>query len=258
MSDRSCSVDDCERDRKVRGWCKLHYERMQNTGRLDLAPRPNRRPCEIDGCEGVSGAKGTARGLCSKHYTAWSRHGDPLKAGRQPMVAGSAPCSVDGCELLVRTRGWCVAHYSNWLRHGEVTPRKRGEVRDGKKVCPRCKVDTPVENIGKTYCRPCALAYTVAYQTEFPETVWRHAAARRARINQARLEDFDRLEIFERDHWICQICNRPVDREKPWRKPTSPSLDHIVPVARGGEHSRANAQTACLRCNMRKGPALHN
>jgi hypothetical protein len=43
------------------------------------------RTCSVieDGkrCEGVTGVPGTARGLCSKHYNRWLRHGDPLVQG---------------------------------------------------------------------------------------------------------------------------------------------------------------------------------
>jgi len=34
------------------------------------------------------------------------------------------------------------------------------------------------------------------------------------------------------------------------------SLDHRIPISRGGEHSRANAQTSHLGCNVRKGARL--
>jgi 5-methylcytosine-specific restriction endonuclease McrA len=30
-------------------------------------------------------------------------------------------------------------------------------------------------------------------------------------------------------------------------------VDHVVPLARGGEHSYANTQPACPPCNMSKG-----
>lgn len=35
--------------------------------------------CSIDGCNGT--ARG--HGMCSRHYTKWRRHGDPLHAGRR-------------------------------------------------------------------------------------------------------------------------------------------------------------------------------
>ena len=36
------------------------------------------RPCAIDGCEGVTGVPGTAKGLCAAHYGRLRRHGSPL------------------------------------------------------------------------------------------------------------------------------------------------------------------------------------
>lgn len=29
------------------------------------------------------------------------------------------PCSVDGCDSLVKSRGWCQKHYVRWQRHGD-------------------------------------------------------------------------------------------------------------------------------------------
>jgi hypothetical protein len=36
-----------------------------------------------------------------------------------------------------------------------------------------------------------------------------------------------------------------------------PTLDHIVPVALGGEHDRNNLAAACYRCNEFKGSKTH-
>jgi 5-methylcytosine-specific restriction endonuclease McrA len=35
--------------------------------------------------------------------------------------------------------------------------------------------------------------------------------------------------------------------------PLAPTLDHIVPLARGGHHTRDNTQCAHFSCNTRKG-----
>lgn len=76
---------------------------------------------------------------------------------------------------------------------------------------------------------------------------------RRALKKGATIEDFKPSEIFERDEWTCGICSEPVDRSLRWPDPLSVSLDHIVPLAQGGAHSRANTQCAHLTCNVRKG-----
>jgi 5-methylcytosine-specific restriction endonuclease McrA len=61
-----------------------------------------------------------------------------------------------------------------------------------------------------------------------------------------------RDDIYERDSWNCGICGEPVDQEAVWPHPLSPSLDHIVPLALGGDHSYANTQCSHLRCNQAK------
>jgi 5-methylcytosine-specific restriction endonuclease McrA len=44
-----------------------------------------------------------------------------------------------------------------------------------------------------------------------------------------------------------------VDRELRWPDPDSGSLDHVIPLIAGGEHSRENTQLAHWLCNVRKG-----
>jgi len=52
-----------------------------------------------------------------------------------------------------------------------------------------------------------------------------------------------KLEIFNRDRYICQYCGRE-NKEL--------TLDHVIPRRRGGEHSWENVVSACIPCNRRK------
>lgn len=67
-----------------------------------------------------------------------------------------------------------------------------------------------------------------------------------------------RKAVFRRDGWRCQLCGRKVKRSGTRSKvtgrlhPRTASLDHIVPMRRGGPHEEANCQCACLLCNVRK------
>ncbi len=75
---------------------------------------------------------------------------------------------------------------------------------------------------------------------------------RHARLHNVTVEHFSRTAVFERDDWTCRICGEPIDRGAPPKSPMSASLDHVVPLAKGGEHSMRNTQCAHLRCNMIK------
>lgn len=82
-----------------------------------------------------------------------------------------------------------------------------------------------------------------------------YSARRRARKSGADAEIVNPLHVFERDGWICRLCQKPVDRTKKFPHPNSPSMDHIVPLVHGGPHRLSNLQCAHLRCNLVKGDA---
>lgn len=79
------------------------------------------------------------------------------------------------------------------------------------------------------------------------------ARARQALVRGAQVEKFRHDEVFERDGWICQLCDEPVDRSVRFPHALSASLDHVLPLSLGGPHTKANTQTTHLVCNMRKG-----
>jgi 5-methylcytosine-specific restriction endonuclease McrA len=63
-------------------------------------------------------------------------------------------------------------------------------------------------------------------------------------------EDIAPEIVFARDKRRCQICGAKTRGKYP--APTSATIDHIVPLAKGGPHLLHNVQTACLRCNLKK------
>lgn len=58
-------------------------------------------------------------------------------------------------------------------------------------------------------------------------------------------------DIFERDGWLCRMCDREVSRAKGDAKPTA-TLDHILPLVDGGNNHWDNLQTLCYGCAKKK------
>jgi hypothetical protein len=77
-------------------------------------------------------------------------------------------------------------------------------------------------------------------------------ARRRVRLAAVKVESVDRNKVGERDQWRCGICRKTVDIQFAWPDPMSPSLDHIVPLSQGGDHTYANARISHLRCNVKR------
>jgi 5-methylcytosine-specific restriction endonuclease McrA len=91
------------------------------------------------------------------------------------------------------------------------------------------------------------------WRQRYPGVAAAADARRRMRLEQARTaEVFAPLDVHTRDGWTCRLCLLPIDPEVAWPDPMSPSVDHIVPLVHGGQHSMANVQSAHLGCNCRK------
>lgn len=53
-------------------------------------------------------------------------------------------------------------------------------------------------------------------------------------------------KVFKRDHGRCASC-------KKWVQPKHASMDHKLPLSRGGTHTWGNVQLMHLKCNLVKG-----
>lgn len=74
------------------------------------------------------------------------------------------------------------------------------------------------------------------------------------KFGTARVEDFKRIEIFQRDKWMCQLCGKRAPKRLMGTDSLfAPTIDHKVALSKGGDHTRQNVQCAHLICNIRKG-----
>ena len=76
---------------------------------------------------------------------------------------------------------------------------------------------------------------------------------RREAIKSTGSEPLLREEIFQSGNWTCGICQGPIDPSLTWPHRDSATVDHIIPLSKGGKHVRENVQPAHLGCNASKG-----
>lgn len=76
---------------------------------------------------------------------------------------------------------------------------------------------------------------------------------RRARLAGVKREPYTTARIAERDGYQCHLCDGPVDMAFKFPSLESPSVDHIIPLSRGGDDTLANVALAHLGCNLSKG-----
>lgn len=268
-------MEGCPDKHYGRGWCHRHYQRWRKWGDPDTVVQSHPQPavCVVDGCASTP----HARGLCPTHYRRSRLYGDPLAVAPPRERSRPQPCSINGCGGPVRARGWCVKHYTRAVRHGDPMYDERNPNRPGGlRRCYRCREELPIlcyyphPSTGLSRaCRTCTRAVRLRWRNE---NVERERAASRAYLRQnlhryrqynmqrrariagaSQVEPFTAEEVFERDEWCCGLCDDPIEPERSWPDPMSPSVDHVVPLSKGGHHTLANVQAAHLVCNMRKG-----
>lgn len=107
-----CQVADCPRDLYAKGYCEMHYRRVERQGEPG-PPGPLRRrgECVAPECDEPVDAKD----LCHGHYQRFDRHGE---IDLSPLRKGKSMCQVESCDRDAVTRGYCRAHYRRVLIHG--------------------------------------------------------------------------------------------------------------------------------------------
>lgn len=72
------------------------------------------------------------------------------------------------------------------------------------------------------------------------------------RIRSRKRESFGLYEIAVRDRFTCSLCGDSVDITLHKNNPLAPNLDHIIPISKGGTHTRRNISLTHRVCNIKK------
>ncbi len=82
-----------------------------------------------------------------------------------------------------------------------------------------------------------------------PEMNREYCAQAKARKLNAFVAPVDREAVFHRDNGRCWICKKIVHH-------SDRSIDHVIPLIKGGEHSPQNVRLAHMRCNSSKNDTI--
>lgn len=225
-----CSVPTCEQDARTRGWCRYHYLRWYKHGDPEAPVKrwrlgdPNRPACRVESCNEPF----LHSGLCQRHgHAAW-RNGSPEKL-RYEWAEPSA-CKVCAAPPGGRFRQFCsFACWNAWRNYD-------GDVPLGK-ACVSCGVQIDF------------LSTDSAGRKTFRARSWCANCKGRYRSHHLNV-----VQLSIRDGDRCALCALPVDMTLSRRESLMcPSVDHRVPIARGGSDEPENLQLAHLLCNIRKG-----
>lgn len=141
-------------------------------------------PCSVEGCTGLSGVVGSARGLCRAHYRRWQRYGTPDEPLRKVVSYEGQVCIANNCQMPAVSRSLCMNHYAKWRRKHAGNKERSAKFK--------AKIE--------------------ALRTE---------EAGRPRQPQCELCGKDGRTVFDHDHatgnfrgWLCDRCNRTLGQVK--------------------------------------------
>ena len=110
-----------------------------------------------------------------------------------------------------------------------------------EKTCPECG---KMFSTAKSYKGFCSMECS---KRNYQRTYWRmYRPIRRGREGIGKYKVSDFMLLVESAGGICPCCKVSVPKQKF-------TVDHIVPLSRGGLNVIDNIQPLCLRCNMIKG-----
>lgn len=145
--------------------------------------------------------------------------------------------TCQACGVAFRSRSASAKTCGNtcfeWMRKHPGVPRRL------TRTCPTCHRPFGTRTMARKYCTNRCLSAA-------------HKARRRARMAGVAHVPIISADIFERDRWVCGLCHRRIPKHLKSPHPMSASLDHIVPLADGGDHLPTNVHASHLRCNLSK------
>lgn len=213
----TCSEPGCDRAVLARKLCSRHYHKANPS-----QAEPEATACTICGKPITRHMVGDRRPICSYRCRYALYYGRDIAQGKE--LVGPVPRR----------------------REAPVKPWSNGRPRFTSCACQWCGagfvMDMKVTGVVPNYCtKRCSKA------------AGKHRY--RQQRGQFTISKRDRLAIYERDGWTCQLCMQPVDKDLPTSDAWAATLDHIecqswtaVP-----NHAATNLRLAHRMCNSLRG-----
>lgn len=242
----------------------MHKTRLRNHGDVNTLKKISKYPegsiCQVEGCKST---KLVANFMCNKHYTMWKIHGDP-KGGKYEYKIRKAVTHADGtrtcsqCERRLEItdfhkdkaatdgyRSKCkecrINHVKNWYANNRERQSNKELVR--RRSNPEKYAEKEALRYKKDKDKRILLA------TE-------HSHLRKARKKLVKTErGITKVALRKKFGSKCYYCGIEMDFSTGAGRVFNRSMatiEHLIPLAKGGEHTFENTVLACRHCNISK------
>ncbi len=266
-SSKWCS-SECRLKSKRKGFtCSRCFQQFSSdTKGRKVCDSCKTQACLAPGCS-LDPSKTTVpftKGYCNPHYLRLMSHGDPLKGGKSPNVRkaidhsdGTRTCSKCQKRKLLADyyqdqngskgrRASCKACVNNKMRtyYLDNVEEKKSKTREIRR-----------KNLYKIRARDM-LRYE-AQKDKRLALVESQVHIRRARRNQAPFDNgITRIALRKLQGDLCAYCGVSLNFVRARGRVfsgTDATIEHRLPLSRGGRHTWDNVVLACRDCNLSKG-----
>ncbi|MFC6292507.1 hypothetical protein BHU61_06705 [Macrococcus epidermidis] len=133
-----------------------------------------------------------------------------------------------------------------------------------KQFCSeKCRKKSAVRIVYSKKCKECGKHYSHSYQAS------RYCSVQCSKRYQNRQKEIKRRKrimlngsydtsisierLIKRDGCKCYICGNDTDKTLHYNEDKYPTIEHVIPIAKGGIHAWENVKLACRSCNNEKG-----
>lgn len=133
---------------------------------------------------------------------------------------------------IQKSKEWILANPEKHKQYGKITQQRHPE--HGRRGSAKYRQTHP--------------EYRDIWRKSNPDKIKMHGITRRAKENKSNgiITDKEWLDMLERFDYRCLDCGAN------GRKDVKLTLDHIIPISKGGPNLISNAQPLCKSCNSRK------
>jgi len=219
MTERTCTIEGCERKHRRNGLCDMHDQRMKRTGTTD--PPPEFTPeMRAETARRYRAAHPEMQVEALRRYR--ESHREQRNAGARARYAANREAGQErsrayGAANRERMRELCRAYYA----------ANRDALRESNRLW-------------------------YAQNPLAARAIWAEKRVQRIALqNGSREGRIDFAGILREHGMVCHICGLDI--------PSLAVLhfDHVIPLSKGGPHISENIRPAHAICNVRKGSTLN-
>lgn len=228
--------------------CRRRVERNNQNAR--------KRALRAAGVTNTRGYRPRICARCGEEFIPWDGESRYCSNSCSVLSVTYGDAGGPSCEVPWRECGECGRMFVSRLNVGVCSPTC-SEARKQRKIA-----EYGLRRKGgacTVRCRECGEPFQIVYGEKrrafcsttcsrrfhkFNRRAWQKCNGQRQKVH--------RWIVFERCGGKCGVCGKAVNLALEYPHPMSASMDHIVPLARGGSHTYDNIQLAHLRCNLQK------